>query len=71
MYASVRDVLADAYFFECFKKARKKMGIISSSRYKLIGSCGSTAKRPLQKNASPDGQKIELNFGFLTFVWNP
>ena len=58
-------------FFERFKKARKKMGIISSSRYKLIGSCGSTAKRPFQKKVSPDGQKIELNFGFLTLVWNP
>ena len=41
------------------------MGIVSSRGYKLICRCGSTAKRPFQKKASPDGQKIELNFGFF------
>lgn len=57
--------------FLSVSKKRAKMGIVSSRGYKLICRCGSTAKRPLQKNASPDGQKIELNFGFLNLVWNP
>ena len=43
-------------FFECFKKARKKMGIISSRRYKLIGQL----RLDSQKTASKEGSIIKV-----------